>query len=88
MGEAGEGLQGQAGFPELGGILSLEALSNREESEAQLVFVGDQPSGGMAGEPEYSAFCARCTEPRMPGRGVMPGLVIRSRGPAVGSVLA
>lgn len=49
MGEAGEGLQGQAGFPELDGILSLEALSSREESEAQLVFLGDQPSGHLGG---------------------------------------
>lgn len=39
MGEAGEGLQGQAGFPELDGILSLEALGSREEPEAQLEFL-------------------------------------------------
>ena len=39
MGEAGEGLQGQAGFPELDGILSLEALGSREDPEAQLQFL-------------------------------------------------
>ena len=34
-----DGLQGQAGFPELDGILSLEALGSREEPEAQLEFL-------------------------------------------------
>lgn len=38
-GEAGAGLQGQVSFPELDGILSLEALGSREKPEAQLEFL-------------------------------------------------
>lgn len=92
MGGGWEGLQGQAGFPELDGILSLSSLQQREESEAQLVFLGDQPSGHLGGwreSLEKKRPCTRCVElPECQVMGVMPGLVIRSRAPVVGSVLA